>query len=151
MFLAIAQLVAESPPIAVTPDIHPMSSPAFTVARILQQSIDNLLVPIGRVIGFAGSEVRRRRGESDEIEVKAADQGSTRGFWLGRQPGLLPRGGDERIDWIAEPLGVLDGGRRGLHARPESPVIFGILFGCFIGGGVRSLVDPNAKELNLGG
>ena len=72
--LAVADLPTVRPagPVAVAPDIHPMTSPTLTVPRIIQQALDHLLIGIGRTVGEKGALLVRRRRETDQIEVDAA-------------------------------------------------------------------------------
>ncbi len=68
--LAVADLIAPSParPIAVPPDIHPMPRPAFAMARILEQAIDESFVGFRRAIGKEGFLFLGRGQEADQVE-----------------------------------------------------------------------------------
>ena len=45
VLLTVAQFLPESPPVTVSPDIHPMSPPPLSVTGIVEQTIDQLFVP----------------------------------------------------------------------------------------------------------
>ena len=46
VFLAVPELVAEAPPVAVTPDVHPMPRPAFAMPGVAEELLDNPVIPV---------------------------------------------------------------------------------------------------------
>ena len=46
VFLAVPELVAEAPPVAVTPNVHPMPRPAFAMARISKELLDDPVISV---------------------------------------------------------------------------------------------------------
>ena len=46
--LAVSQLVAQSPPVAVAPDVHPVAGPTLAMPRIIEQSLHEWLIPVLR-------------------------------------------------------------------------------------------------------
>src|SRR6187431_362912 len=112
--LTILYVTSSSPtiPIAVTPQVHPMSAPALAVCGSGQQAIDDLFV------GFVGSVIQerfdlfRRWGKTDQIEIDASQQGRFVCFRHRLKAPLLVLGGYEKINWTAEPGLILDLGQR---------------------------------------
>src|SRR3954467_3332002 len=116
MWLAVANLIAAAPagPIAVAPDVHPMPSPALSIARILQKAIDHFLISgFGRVL-FKRQLLLGCGREANEIEVNAAEQDGFRSFGARLETALLMFGGNERIHRIAHPSCIFHPGHRGL-------------------------------------
>src|SRR5439155_16252201 len=110
MRFAVANLVAAAParPIAVTPDIHPVPSPALPVARVVQQAVNDLFVGVTRLVAFKRRQLFRRWRETDQIEINAAQKNFLRRFWSVFQFSLVLFPGNESVDWIANPCLVFD-------------------------------------------
>src|ERR1700733_315179 len=54
--------------------IEPMLRPSFAIVRAGQQPIDELLVSIGRWVGFEGCNFVGRRRQAEQVVGQAADQ-----------------------------------------------------------------------------
>src|SRR5262245_10530809 len=88
-------------PVAVTPDVHPVSAPAFAVAGTGEQPIDDFFVPVrGRVLE-GGVQLVARGRQTDQVKVYAAHQDGPGGLRPRRETALLVLDRDEGINGIA--------------------------------------------------
>jgi hypothetical protein len=150
IFLAIAELVIEAPPVAVAPDIHVVARPAFAVARIMEEAFGGLGVGIGVGIGEEGVDFFAGGREADEIEEEASEEDEGRGIWLGGKGMGLVILGDEGVDGIADPEGIGGGGDGRSGRWEKGPMGAGVRFGEFIFWGWGTGGDPVLEELDLG-
>ncbi len=107
MLLAVAHLGAQAPPVGIAPDIHPVPAPALAVLRRRQQPIHDLLVGIRRVVGDEGGLLVAGRRQPDQVQVDAPQQERLVGGRLLTEPALLAFGGQESVNRIADPRGLL--------------------------------------------
>lgn len=145
-------MVAESPPVAIAPDVHPMSAPAFAVSGVVKQLVDERLVPVRVVIVEVVSELFGSGEVAEEIGVESSDLGFARGEVEGWEERLFERG-EEAIDRMGRGVwrgrGVL-GGELGIGDRLEGPMFVGGLFRLFFGREGNAGLDPLEEELALG-
>ena len=146
---AVAVLVAEAPRVAVAPHVHPMTGPAFPVARVFEQSIHRACVALfGRVaqglphLGFGGRQ-------PDEVEVQATDLEASRGLGPWGQSSGFMAPGDEGIDGVPHPIAASHCRYGRALAGSECPMIPRIRFGGFARRGARSVRDPLLQQRNL--
>ena len=57
VMLAIAKLFPQSPPVGISPNIHPVTCPPLAVSRIFQEPVHQSLVPIRRGVGHQGDKL----------------------------------------------------------------------------------------------
>ena len=74
VLLAVAQLRAESVPVGVAPDVHPVAAPALAVPWAREQTIDNALPGIRARVVEEFALLPGRRGQTDQVEVDTAQQ-----------------------------------------------------------------------------
>src|SRR5262249_52135676 len=68
--------------------VEPVASPALTVARRGEKAVHNFLPRIRRPIGFERANLLRRGRQSNEVQIGATDQNTTRGRLRRRKAGL---------------------------------------------------------------
>ena len=151
VLLAVAQLVAKAPPIAVAPHIHPVPRPALPVPRIIQQALHQLLIRLGALVIFKGADFLRTRRQPQQIERQAPQKHPTRYFRLRGQPVRLALLRDEGIQRISHPARIGHDRHRWAHAWPEGPMILRIGLGLFLRRSCRARCDPLAQQLHLRG
>ena len=154
VLLRIANFGSQSPPIAVTPDIHPMPAPALTILRTVEQPRDDAVVCFGRWIGHECVEFFSCRRHTNQVERHAPQPDSPIGFLLGRDPMLEMFAGNESIDWISLPAGLLDRwllDQRDLrpHGGLEGPMIARVPFRLLIRWSLCVLFNPVLQRRNL--
>ena len=81
--------------------VQPMARPPFAILRGGQQAFDDFLVSIGGRVPLESQHVRRRRWQSDEVEVEPANQRAARRFRGRSQFCLRKFREDKVIDRIA--------------------------------------------------
>jgi len=153
VLLAVAMIVAQPPPVAVTPDVHPVAAPTFPVPRIGQQPIDETLVPVRRAIGHERRQVFGRGRQADEVEEQPPHEHVAWGLGLRLEAVPLVVAGQEGVDGIpraALPGGQRNGGHLGPQAWLEGPVVSRVGFGSFVGRGLGAGVDPCRECRHLG-
>ena len=113
--------------VGVTDDVEPVPAPPFAIPRRFQQSINDLLERVWRVVREKSVQFRRRRRQTGQIKGNAPQQGP----WIGRRRRTgarrLEPGEDEVIHGGLRPGCILHlRQRRGLHwpKRPERPSFF---------------------------
>ena len=138
-------VVVESPdhPVAIGPDpplavlliavgvgiagqVEPPPRPALAIPRAGKQSIDELFISLGAVVGDEGVELGWRRRQADQIEVDAPAERGPIGFDSRPQPFAGEPVADEEIDRIdrcrnASRVCHLRHGRP--HRLPKRPVL----------------------------
>src|SRR4051794_13821262 len=130
--LAAAQLFAQPVPVAVPPNVHPMTRPPLAVTRVTKQAFRGPLIPIVRALVLHPINLFRGGRNSDQIQIKASQQNLTRGLTLRRQPMLSVALEDKGVDWIFRPGCISTGRHRRADARPKRPVLFWIGFAFFV-------------------
>jgi hypothetical protein len=72
--LTIANLIDASAaiPVAVTPDVHPMSSPALAIFRLREKSVDDCFIGTFGVIVQESMELGLRRRNPDQVKIDSA-------------------------------------------------------------------------------
>ena len=75
-----------------------MPAPALAVARRSEQAIDQQLVGAWPRVSDELIHFLRRRWQSDQVEIRPANERSRVGLRQQRQPGRLKPGSNERID-----------------------------------------------------
>ena len=66
--LAVSHLLAESEPVGVPPDVHPVSSPPLAVMGALQQAVDDLRVGSGGLVREELVKLLAGGGEADQVK-----------------------------------------------------------------------------------
>src|SRR6185503_5927501 len=75
VLLAVAQFFAQPIPIAVTPDIHPMTRPTFAVPRVVEETLHDFRVTIVRgEIRLGGGALLGSGRQADQIEVESSQE-----------------------------------------------------------------------------
>ena len=149
MLLTIAKLSAESPPIAISPDVHPMPRPTLAMTWIVEQAIDSVLIPLRVDVVFKCSDLCGRRRNADQVEMQATQQDGSRCFGLRLEAMLLVRLSNEGIDRIAYPCSIVDDGHIGAHHGLKRPMRVWIGLGPLIGRRRCSGGDPGRQQFNL--
>src|SRR5947207_229078 len=109
VFLRITDFGAESPPIAVTPDIHPMAAPTLPVLRTVKQPRDDLVMRVWRLIRQERGNVLGRRRYANQVERHTSQPDAFVGFGLRDERMFAVLGCNERVDWILSPSILLRG------------------------------------------
>src|SRR5262245_31791135 len=128
VLLTTAQFLAQPVPVAVPPNVHPMTRPPLTVTRVIKQTFRGPLVPIVRTLVLHSSDFFCRGRHSDEIQIKAPQQKLTRGLALRGQSVLRVPLEDKGINWIFRPGYISTVWHSRADARPKGPVLFWIGF-----------------------
>jgi hypothetical protein len=82
VFLAVAQLRTEAVPVAVSPDVHEVTSPALPVLRRGEQTVHHARPRGVRRVLEKCRDLRSRRRQTDEIEVNSPQPDFRRSFGL---------------------------------------------------------------------
>ncbi len=146
MFLAVAQLISETVPIGVTPNVHPMAGPAFAVLRGGEEPVGDASEAIGTGRSEEGLQIFARGRKSGEVEVKAAELGFGRGERLGTEAGYGPGAGQEEIDGVGSG-GECTWGEVGALGRSKGPVRTGVRIGLFMIRSGGSGENPEAESV----
>ena len=98
----IAKFVAAAAavPIAVTPDVHPMPSPAARVLRRFEQPVHDSFVGIRFVVVQELMQLIGCRWQAAEVDEDSPQQRRLVGFGQGSQAARFVFGGDEDVDRI---------------------------------------------------
>src|SRR5262249_35892345 len=103
---------------------EPVPPPPLAVAWIGQESLDEPLVRIGRLVFEEITRFVRARRHSDKIEINAPQQNLIGRFGRGGNPFRLESRENERVDRIAHPRAIGDPRRLVtydlLHGPPRS-------------------------------
>ena len=100
-----------------------MPPPPLAVVGRREQPVDHLLVGVGGLVRRGRRRSPRARGQADQVEGHAPDQGAPVGLGRRREALGLQRRQDEPIDRILRPGAVPDFGGLGGPDRPEAPVL----------------------------
>ena len=122
MFAAVADFFLESRGVAVAPDVHPVSGPAFAVAGAFEQPVDGASVGSGRSVSKEGSQLISSRRQPQQVEINPAQEDGARWFAGSDQASSLLLAGDEPVDLVAYP------GRPGLRGRGAAKRLVGPVF-----------------------
>src|SRR5262249_38765586 len=106
--------------------VQPVPGVTLAVVRRRQQSIDETLVGGGGMVVREGVHLFRRRRQTEQVEVKAADERASGRLFDRDKPVLLPGGREESVDGSAEVPGgyarhrrAADGPKRPVFRRPQ--------------------------------
>ena len=146
---AVAVLVAQAPRVAVAPHIHPVSGPAFPVARVVEQAVHGAPVTLFGPIVQGLPHLSLGGWQPDEVQVQASNLEASWGFGSRGQPGRFKSLRQEGIDRVPHPVGLLHRRHGRSLARAEGPVVARIWFGEFAHGSACALGDPTGQECNL--
>ena len=80
-----------------------MATPSFTEARRFQQSVNEVLIRLGRLVVDEPGDLLRCGGQADEVKVEPSDQGDFLRIGTGLQPRRLQPGEDKAIDVVGRP------------------------------------------------
>ena len=110
--------------LGVADQVQPVPAPALAVARGREQSVDHLVVSLGRSVGEEGVDLIGGRREPGEVVSGPAEQRRFLGRRGGSEAGRFELRQDEAVDRRSGPRRVLD--LRDLGAgqpseRPEVP------------------------------
>ena len=149
VLLTIAHFLTQPPPIAESPDVHPVAGPPHSVLWIGQKLVDQLCVPVGRLIRLKQCELSCCGGQTDKIQIEPPDKHTPLGLGLRREPVVLVAIGQEGIDGIFYPR--RSGYRRhcGTSSWLKGPVISRVSLGLFVGGGRSPGHDPILEKRDL--
>ena len=125
--------------VAVAGGVQPVAGAMFAVVRRGEVAVHHALVGVGRSVLEEGLDLGGLGRQAGGVERDAADQGAAIFGGRGREALLFELRQDETVDRIADPRGVLDGGRLGLDGRLEGPVFLPR----------RAAVDPAFEERDL--
>ena len=109
--------------VGVAREIEPLHGHALAVMRRVEQTIDLLLVGVGRLVGEERRDLFGSGRQAGEVEGDAAEQGDAVGFGRGLQAFGFEPGEDEVVDRIRDPRGVLHrrhGGPDRARRRPSA-------------------------------
>jgi len=126
-----------------------VAGPAFAVVGAVEQPIDDAFISVGGGVLKKGVEFLASRGEAGEVEMDAAEEDFAGSFGLRRELKTAVFGGDERVDGIAVPTRLSNGGYRGPANGLKRPVLAGVALGLFVLWGRRSCGDPIVEGADL--
>ena len=128
-----------------------MPAPAFSVVRGLKDAVQQPLVCVGALVGEKGIDLFNRRRKAEQVETQPADQGHAIRFRRRCDPFFFQTGEDKSIDFVADPLWIVDFGKRGAHRWQERPVCLRAspVLGQLGFRNFRSLVDPGFDARDL--
>src|SRR5262249_19560135 len=106
-------------------EVEPVTAPAFAVVGRRQQPVHKSLVGVGRRVVDGGVDLLRRRRQPGQVERQPADEDAARRFGGGGEAVGLVLLGDEGVDGVADPGGVLSGGYGGPADGAGGPVAGG--------------------------
>src|SRR5262249_42155266 len=149
VLLAVADLLTQTPPVAVTPDVHPVAAPALAVLRAREQPVHDFFISVGRGVREESLLLLARRRQADEVAVHAAEQQPPVGGPLRGEPAPGALGGEEGVDRVADG-GAVGAARHGrAHGGAKGPVVARVGFGLLVGRPAGALVDPPLEEGDL--
>ena len=146
--LAVANLLSVSGPVAVSPDVHPMSPPSFAIPRALEQVADDFLVGVPRIVVEERLQLLASWRHANQIQIDSAQQDGLVSRPHGQQSKSLVVRGQECVDWIPHPSTILDLWRFGANGLLVGPMISRIARRLLFGRR-RPLVEPRPHEFNL--
>ena len=125
--------------VGVAGAVEPVAGHRLAVPRGGEQAVDQPLVGVRGVIGQEGVDLGEGRGDAEEVQRQAADQGRLVGLGGGLQALALQPGQDEAVDRVPGAVGEADGRRLGTLRGFEGPVL----------APRRPLVDPAGEGRHL--
>ena len=163
---ALDAVALEAVGLGVAHQVEPVPSPLLAVVRARKQTIEKRRpreVGVGVPRGQERLDLRGRRRQAGQVEVRAAKERKRIGFWRRIESDLLELREDEVVDLVAAPLGVPHHRRLRLREIAERPALAKGLFdprreqrlvveigtglGRFVG---RQRVDPTADRVEFG-
>src|SRR5262249_330274 len=122
--LAVPYFVgAASIPIAVAPDVHPVTSPALAILRARQKLIHDLLIGILGAIGQKRVDLLASGWDADQVEIHPSQQRVSVSHRQRLEALLFMFGGEKSIDGVAYPRAVPHRRRHRTSRRPKRPMI----------------------------
>ena len=107
--------------VGVPRQVEPVARPPFTVARIVEQPIDEPFVGKRAAVVDEGIGDLRLRRHAEQVEVQPAHQRAALGQGCRLDAVGLQPGEDERVNRVADPVGVRHPRRRHRGNRRERP------------------------------
>ena len=163
---ALDAVALEAVGLGVAHQVEPVPSPLLAVVRARKQTIEKRRpreVGVGVPRGQERLDLRGRRRQAGQVEVRAAKERKRIGLGRRSKPDLLELREDEVVDLVAAPLGVPHHRRLRLREIAERPALAKGLFdprreqrlvveigtglGRFVG---RQRVDPTADRVEFG-
>ncbi len=133
VLLTAAVLIPQAPPVGIPPDTHPMAAPAFTMPRVREQLLDEVVAPVRGRVGLDRCQFFWLWGETDQVHEQPTDEHMRWYFRLRPQPGLLLSCCQEDIDRVANISRMVDLWHDVLIPWPVGPVL------AWIGSGLSSV------------
>ena len=121
--VAEGDVLVEAVRVGIAGDVEPMAAPALTVVRRCEEPVDDPGEGVGALVGEEIFDLGFRRGQADEIEGGAAEQGAFVGRGDGRKALLLESRQNEAVEGMADPRLVLDLGRCGICDPAVGPML----------------------------
>ncbi len=109
--------------VRVTREIEPGPSPPLSEMRGCEQSVHELFVSIGGLVGEKAVQLFEGRRKSDQIQAQAADPGFLRRLLRGGEAFLLEPREDESIDGVSDPCRVSHLGEVGSQRLNIGPML----------------------------
>ena len=103
MRVAVAGLLAQPIPVAVSPDVHPVPPPALAMTRAASSRSTTFSCAFGGVISEEGVESCRVGREADQVEVDAAEPEVPGDRWGRLETARCVSSRQEGVDRIAGP------------------------------------------------
>src|SRR5262249_36113683 len=110
-------------PIAVAPDVHPVTAPSLAILRARQKLIYHLLIGILGAIGQKRVDLLPSGWDSDQVEIHPSQQCVSVSLRQRRESLSFMFGSEKGVDGVANPRAVLHGWRRRTSRRPKRPMI----------------------------
>src|SRR6202035_2849518 len=115
------EVVLKAGTVGVASHIQPVAAPPLAVMRRGEQLLDQIFVSFGRWIVDEFLDLSRRRQQTNQVQIRAADQRSFVGLRRRFQAFLRQHVADERVDGIAAPARIAYLGRGMTNRWLESP------------------------------
>ena len=155
VLLRVTDFGSQAPPIAITPDIHPMTSPTFAVLRTVEQSRDDFLIRFRRIVFHECIELLASRRQTDQIERHTPQPNAFVCLCLGFDASLVMLRRNESVDrvvvWrLVIPKLKLEIRNGRPHWCLECPMIARVALRLLIGRSFRALSDPRLDDRDFG-
>ena len=107
--------------LGVADHVQPEARPALAVLRPGQQAVEQGFVSTRRCVGHERLDLLRRRRQTDQVEIRPADQRPLVGRRVRLQPLFFQLRQHERVDRVGHPIPVLHVRHRGPTDRLKRP------------------------------